>query len=161
MPQELLLTIISGLLLLTGLLGAILPLLPGPPLSLAGLVLYGLATHFTRISVTAVIIFSVLTALTLLLDILAPALGAKGYKASRGGTWGAILGAVFGLLVLGPAGIIFGPLLGAFLGEYLAVRNSEQALGAAWGAFLGFLLGTAVRLGVSVAMAGYFVYALF
>lgn len=153
--------ILSGILMLVGVVGAVLPFLPGPPLSFAGLLLYALATHFVKVSPVALIVFGILTALTLVLDIAAPALGARGYKATRSGILGSILGAIFGMFVAGPVGIIIGPFVGGFLGEYFAVYDPERAFWTAWGALVGFLFGTVVRFGVTVAIGVYFIYALF
>lgn len=152
--------ILAAILILLGIAGAVLPFLPGPPLALAGLIIYGFATDFSKVSITTVIIFTLLTILTLILDVAAPALGAKGYKASRWGIIGAFAGAILGMFVLGPLGIIIGPFVGGFVGEMIANPDSTRALRTAWGAFVGFLVGTVVRLGITFAMAGYFVYAL-
>lgn len=153
---------ISGFLILLGLAGAALPFLPGPPLSLAGLVLYGFATDFEKVGVTAIIVFSSLTLLTILLDVFGPALTAKSYKSTGYGVAGALLGAVFGVLVLGPLGAFVGPFVGAFAGEMLAPKvRVETAFRAAWGAFVGLLVGTIFKFVVTLAMAGYFVFSLF
>jgi len=153
--------ILAAALILLGIAGAVLPFLPGPPLALAGLIIYGVATDFRAVSVTAIVVFSLFTILTLILDVVAPALGAKGYKASRAGVIGAFAGAVFGMFVLGPLGVILGPFFGGFIGEMMSNANAHRVWRAAWGAFVGFLLGTVVRLGITLAMAGYFVLALF
>lgn len=104
------------------------------------------------------VVFGILTVLTVVLDFIAPALGAKGYKASFWGVLGSAIGAIVGIFVLGPFGIILGPLIGGFAGEYLYVRDTNRALKSAWGSFLGFVAGSVIRFGVAVAMAAYFVY---
>lgn len=154
-------TIVAGILIFLGLAGAVLPFLPGPPLALAGLIIYAVAQGTDKVSVLAILVFSVLTILTLILDFLAPVLGAKGYKASRYGVVGSFVGAIFGMFVLGPLGIIIGPFIGGFCGEILANRGAYSAWRTAIGSFVGFLVGTVFRLGVTLAIAGYFVYALF
>lgn len=154
-------TLIAGVLILVGFAGAILPFLPGPPLALAGLIIYGFATDFTAVSVTAIIVFSILTAVSFVLDVFAPALAARGYKASSYGMIGSVLGGVFGMAVLGPLGLVLGPLAGGFVGEYLAAPDAQKALRTAWGAFVGFFVGTAVKFLVTLAMAIYFIFSLF
>lgn len=161
MDNHTLVAIISAILMLGGIAGSILPFLPGPPLGLAGLLLYAIVTKFQTVSVAAIIIFGALTILTIVLDVAAPALGAKGKKASRQGVWGSIIGGIAGMFVMGPFGIVIGPFVGAFIGEYLNKPNSEQALRAAWGSFLGFLVGTLARTAVAIAMGVYFLYAIF
>lgn len=153
--------IISGLLILLGIAGTVLPFLPGVPIALAGLVLYGYVTGWHGVSVTAIIVFSALTLLTFLLDVFAPALGARGYKSTTYGVVGAIFGAIIGVMTLGPIGAFVGPFVGALLGELLVSRSTaDQALKSAWGAFVGFLVGTLFKLAVTLAMLAYFVYVL-
>ncbi|OGE83905.1 MAG: hypothetical protein A3B10_02140 [Candidatus Doudnabacteria bacterium RIFCSPLOWO2_01_FULL_44_21] len=155
--NEIILILISSFLILVGLVGTILPFLPGPPLSLAGLILYGWFTKFETVSILAVVIFSILTLFTFLFDIFAPALAAKGYRSSKYGAWGAVIGVLLGIVVLGPIGAFLGPFLGAFVGEFIAQRNHQVALRAAWGAFVGILIGTIFKLTITLAMLGYFI----
>lgn len=156
--NEALIAVISGLIILGGLVGTVLPLLPGVPFSLAGLILYAWFTNFQNVTVLGVIIFSILTAITILLDFFAPAMGAKSYKASKAGSIGSLLGAFFGIFFLGPIGIFLGPLIGGFLGEYLANPDKQHAMRAAWGAFVGMMIGTLFKLIVTISMFGYFLY---
>src|SRR3989344_3639537 len=152
-------TILSGLLILIGMAGTVLPLLPGPPVSLAGLILYGFVTDFEKVGITGIIVFSSLTLLTILFDIFGPALAAKGYKSTGYGASGALLGAIFGVVVLGPLGAFLGPFLGAFIGEMMAPKaHVENALRSAWGAFVGLLIGTMFKLAVTLAMLVYFIF---
>lgn len=99
--------------------------------------------------------------ITLVLDFVAPMLGAKKYRASKFGIFGALLGFITGIFALGLWGIILGPLVGAFLGELLARRRPKQAFGSALGAFLGFVAGTLFRIIVILVMAGFFIASLF
>ena len=153
--------ILTSFLILLGLAGSFIPILPGPPLAWAGLLIYGILTDFQEASVLAVVIFGVITVISLAIDMLAPVLGAKGYKATRSGIIGAFLGALIGVFVAGPIGIALGPLVGAFVGEYIAHRNHERALKVAWGSFVGFLVGTLVKVVVVLAIAAYFISILF
>ncbi len=75
--------ILCFILILIGLIGVILPLLPGVPLAWLGLFIYALATDFDKISITTTIIFFVITMMSLLMDFVVPLIGARGYKASR------------------------------------------------------------------------------
>jgi len=105
--------ILAGILIFGGFLGALLPLLPGPPLAMAGLLIYAIAERFTSVSPWVVGALALLTLSTILVDVFAPVLAAKGYKASRLGVIGSFVGAIVGLW-FGPLGIIVGPFVGAF-----------------------------------------------
>ena len=98
--------IICSILMIAGLLGVVLPVLLGIPLSWLGLLIYALGTGFERISITTVIVFFLLTVLTLVLDFVTPMLGAKKYRASKFGIVGSFLGFAIGIFVLGFWGII-------------------------------------------------------
>ncbi len=151
-------TITSGVLILVGILGTVAPFLPGPPLVLGGLLLYGAVTDFANFSGWVIGVFVFLTILAFVLDFIAPAIGVR---SSHMGTVGAFIGTVLGVAFFGPLGIVIGPLLGAFLGELFHSNDAAHAAQAAWRAFTAFVIGTAIKLGVVFAMAGYFVYLLF
>jgi len=155
------LAIVCSILMVVGLLGVVLPILPGIPLSWLGLFIYAIGTGFERISITTVVIFFILMVLTLILDFVAPMLGARKYKASRFGVFGAFLGFTVGIFVLGIWGIILGPFIGALLGELIARKKPKQALRSALGAFLGFVLGALFKMIVILVMAGFFIASLF
>jgi uncharacterized protein len=152
--------IVAFLLIMLGFIGSILPILPGPPLAFGGLWLFAWQTDYERITSTALVIFGALTLLTFVVDLLAPALGARGYKSSRYGVIGSFIGAFVGIFVLGPLGVIIGPLAGAFIGEMVYARNFENALMVAWGSFVGFLIGSFFKLVVVFSMLVYFAYVL-
>lgn len=158
--MNILVYILVTILMLVGLLGSILPFLPGPPLSFAGLLIYAIFDRFESVSIIVVIIFAVLTILTLIFDFFAPILGAKGYKASKWGIIGSLLGAVIGLW-FGPVAIFILPLVGAFVGEYFYIRDSNKALKTAWGSFIGMMFGLFFRTGVAIIMLFYWLYAIF
>jgi len=124
------------------------------------LFLYAWFTDYEKITPLVLIIFGILLLLTIIVDVAAPALGAKGYKSSRYGVIGSILGAFLGMFFL-PIGIIVGPFVGGFVGEYFFGRNLEHATRVAWGSFVGLLIGSLFKLAVIAGMFVYFVYALF
>ncbi|MBM3917778.1 MAG: DUF456 domain-containing protein [Sphingomonadales bacterium] len=142
--MELLMTILGFILILSGLLGSFLPLLPGPPISYAGLLLL----HFygnTPFSNIILIVFAALVIALVFLDYLLPIWTTKKFGGSKAGQWGATLGVLLGLFA-GPWGIVLGPLFGAYLGELVAGSNNTNAWQSAKGAFLGFLLGTGLKI---------------
>src|SRR3989344_2375443 len=154
-------TILLGFFLTAlGLLGVFLPFLPGVPIAWLGIFLYAYLTDFTAISLTAVMIFLALTVLTIILDFIAPIIGAKTYKASRYGIWGSFLGLTVGIFTLGPIGIIVGPFAGAFLGELLSRKEPKQALKSSFGTLVGFLAGALIKIIVILIMLGFLVYGI-
>jgi len=159
--MDTLLIILSFVMVTIGLLGIVLPILPSITIAWLGLLLFAYATEFSVITLKAVIIFLILTVLVMALDIAAPLLGAKKYRASKYGTLGAFGGTILGLLFLGPIGIIVGPLAGAFLGEFFSGRNSKEALQSAKGTLIGFLASSLIKLVLVLVMLGFLIAALF
>jgi len=150
---------ISIILIITGLLGCILPILPGPPFSFLGLLLI----HFSRFadfSVTFLVITAVVAVIVTILDYLVPIWGTKKFGGTKAGQWGATIGMIIGMLFLGPVGLILGPLVGAIIGESINGAKSKNALRAGLGAFIGFLLGVGLKLAASIYMTYHFVKAL-
>jgi len=147
--------------MVVGLIGVVLPFLPGIPLAWLGLFIYALGTGFDKISITTIIVFFILMILTLALDFAAPMLGARKYKASKYGLIGVFLGFTVGILVFGFWGIIFGPFIGALLGELITKREPRRAFKSALGAFLGFIAGTLFKIVIVLIMIGFFIASLF
>lgn len=147
--------------MIVGLLGVVLPILPGIPLSWLGLFIYALATGFERISIITVIVFFLLTVFTLVLDFLAPVMGAKKYRASKLGMIGAFIGGIVGIVAFNIWGIILGPIIGAFIGELVARKKPKQAFSSALGTFIGFIVGALFKIIVIIIMAGFFIASLF
>ncbi|MFZ5429632.1 MAG: DUF456 domain-containing protein [Bacteroidota bacterium] len=148
--------IISGILLMIGgIAGCALPVLPGPPLSYLGLLLL----HFTsghEFTPRFLLIWGLITLLVTLIDYLIPVWGAKKFGASRPGIWGSIIGLFIGLIFFPPFGIIIGPFAGAVIGELLSGKNTPHALRAGFGSFAGFLAGVLLKLVASGMMTWYF-----
>lgn len=152
--------ILSSLLIGAGLIGVVLPFIPGVPLAWLGVLFYGYHTGFETISVSTVAWLFLVAAVTVIIDLIAPVLGAERYNSSKSGTFGAIIGLFVGMLILGPFGIVLGPPLGAFSGEMLAGKDSKRALQSAWGSFVGFVISTVLKLIAVVVIASVFIAAL-
>ncbi len=152
--MDIVLIVIGLLLLLTGLVGCMLPVVPGPPLSFLAL----LMLEFTRwgdFSARFLWIAAAIAIVVTVLDNIVPVMGTKRFGGTKGGIWGASIGLVVGLF-LGPAGIITGPFVGAYLGELAAHSDSGKAMKAALGSFLGLLTGVVLKLIVSGVFSWYF-----
>ena len=148
--MELLWTLLGFVLLLVGLIGSFLPILPGPPISFIGLLLiHFLGKH--AVSNELLWVYAFLSILLLVLDYLLPSWTTKKFGGSKAGQWGATAGVLVGIFA-GPWGIFFGPLIGAYLGELISGRKNQDAWQSAKGAFLGFLLGTGLKMMLVGAM---------
>jgi uncharacterized protein len=160
MDNTILLWVLSVSLILTGLAGIVLPLLPGAPLLLAGLVLAAWAEDFVYVGYGTLAILAVLAALIYAVDFFAGILGARHFGASPRALVGAAIGAVVGLF-LGFVGIILGPFIGAVIGE-LSMRRELVAAGrAGLGTTIGLLLGVAAKIAIGLTMVGIFVLVRF
>lgn len=144
-----------------GFLGTFLPILPGVPLAWLGILLYAYFTGFAKITLTTVLIFFGLVLFTMLVDFVAPIIGAKKYNASKQGIAGAFLGFLVGVVFLGPLGIVIGPLGGAFLGELLSGKREGAAIQSAFGTFIGFLAGSLIKIIVVFIFLGFLLVAVF
>ena len=145
----------AALLVGLGLVGLVLPGLPGAPLILMGLILGAWANDFTYVGLWTIVVLTVLAGLTYAVDFWATMFGAKKFGASKRAIIGALIGLVAGLF-LGLPGVIFGPFIGAVIGELSARRNLQQAARAGIGATIGLVLGAALKIALALAMIGIF-----
>jgi uncharacterized protein YqgC (DUF456 family) len=147
-------------LIVVGLAGVVLPALPGTLLIFAGILLGAWIDDFARIGGWTIGIAAVLTALSFACDYLAAALGARRFGASRQALVGAAVGTVLGIFS-GLWGLVFMPLAGAAIGEYLVIRDLQRAGHVGIATAVGLLVGTAVKIAIAFGMVGLFVAALF
>lgn len=150
--------ILGILLILTGIAGSLLPLLPGPPIAFAGLLVQQFRDP-APFSTRFLVIWAVVVVVTLVLDYLIPIWGTKKFGGSSYGVWGCTLGFLAAFWI-GPWGVIIGPFAGAFIGEMIAKNDSKHALRAAWGSFVGFLFGSLLKLVACFVMLYYLVVSL-
>ena len=158
--MDIFLVIIAGVLMLIGLAGALIPVLPGPPLSYAGILLL----HFSKygsFSTRFLLLWAVLTIAVTVLDYLVPIWGAKKFGGTKAGIRGSTIGLLIGLFFFPPIGLIVGPFAGAFIGDLIAGKKGGEALKSAFGSFVGFLIGTGLKLVLSALMLYYFVTTLY
>jgi uncharacterized protein YqgC (DUF456 family) len=139
------LVIVAIILVITGIVGCIVPALPGVPLSYLALVLLRFSDKGDKVSNTLLIVYGVLTAVVTVLDYVIPAWGTKRFGGSKWGVWGSTIGLLVGLF-MGPLGIVIGPFVGAVVFELLGGKPSREAIRAGWGTFVGLLSGTIIKL---------------
>jgi uncharacterized protein YqgC (DUF456 family) len=154
-----LLIILSGICIVVGIVGSLVPVLPGPPISYIGLIILQLTSKHP-FSARFLIILGILTVFVFVIDYVIPVYGTKKLHGSRYGIWGSAIGLIIGILFFLPFGIIVGPLLGAFIGELVTGKDIARALKSALGSIVGFLAGTAIKLVLSITMAYYYVISL-
>lgn len=142
--MDILLIVLGAVCMLLGLLGCVLPALPGPPVSYVGLLLLH-CTDRIQFSLTEMLVLLLLVIVAQVLDYFIPILGSKYSGGTRWSSWGAFVGSVVGLFFL-PAGLFLGPFLGAVAGELLGAADLSRALKSGIGALAGFLLGTVLKL---------------
>ena len=130
--------------MLVGLIGCIIPGLPGVPIAYVGLWI-AQATERVDFSWQALLVWGIVTIVVTVLDYVVPALGTKRYGGTKWGVWGSTIGVFVGMF-FGAVGVIVGPLAGAVLGEMLNGKEWREALRAGWGSFIGLLFGTILKL---------------
>lgn len=157
--MDIALIILWILLIVVGLFGSVLPILPGPPLSFLGLLVIHRTTS-VQFSPTLLRILWWLAVLTVALDYIIPVWWTKKYGWSKAGTRGSFGWLVIGLFFFPPFGMILGPLIGAFVGEYVVNQDKKYALKSARGSFLWFLLWTGVKIIVCGVMLWYGIKAI-
>lgn len=156
--MDIVLLILGFVLMLTGILGSFLPVLPGPPVSWVGLLLL----YLTRAVPDDWWVLGITLAIALLVvavDYIIPVVGTKRYGGSKAGMIGTTVGLLVAIVfpVLGLAGIIIWPFIGAVVGEIANKSDQRTALKAAFGSFIGFLTGTFLKFLVAVIFLGLFI----
>jgi len=157
--MDILLISIGFILCLVGIIGSVLPVLPGPPFGWLGLLLLELTetipNNYWFLGITFVIAIGIF-----ILDYMMPAISTKKFGGSKAGAIGAIIGLIIGVFFSPiPFGFLIGPFVGAFIGELVFNKTeSKQALKAAFGSFLGFLASTFMKLLVSFIFLGFFIW---
>jgi uncharacterized protein len=155
--------IVAVLLVVVGIAGTILPMLPGVPLVFAGLLLAAWHGGFDQVSILTMVIIGVIASLAWAVDFVASIATAKKFGASKYALWGAGIGAIVGIAG-GIVGLIIGPAIGAVIGELITHRNTSKeattkatTVGIAAG--LGFVLALAIKIVLVLTMLAVFAYA--
>lgn len=155
--MDLLLIIIGAVLMIVGIFGSFLPVLPGVPVSWLGLLVLHLAPsipmNYWLLGITLVI-----AVLIYVLNFSIPAMGTKRFGGSKAGMIGATIGLVVGLIAPVPFGVLIGPFVGAFIGEIINKSNSRSALKAAFGSFIGFLASSFMEFVIALGFLALYIY---
>jgi len=155
----LILATLAVVMVIVGLIGVVMPALPGHILILAGLIVGAWANGFTRVGVWTLVVLGIIALASYGVDFVAVALGAKRLGASPRAMTGAALGTIAGLF-FGLPGVIVGPFVGAVIGELTTNRDLAKAGKAGVAAWIGFAIGTAVKVALAFLMIGIFLVAL-
>ena len=157
--MDIALWILAFALIAVGLVGTVMPALPGPPMVLLGILLAAWIDRFAKISVLVCAIISVLALAAIAIDWIAGAMGARRVGASKWAVIGATVGAILGVLS-GFWGLLFMPLVGAAIGEFIARQDLLRAGQVGLATWIGMLLGTVAKLAIVAMMIGIFAGAL-
>lgn len=151
--------ILAVVLVVAGVIGTVLPALPGASFVFAGVALAAWIDDFARISGWTLVVLGVLTAIAWLVDFVSGFYGAQRAGASKYALAGAAVGTVAGVFT-GLVGLIFMPLAGAAIGEFLARRDALRAGKVGVATWVGMLIGTVAKVAIVFLMVGIFVAAL-
>jgi uncharacterized protein len=155
METNALMWLLAIVLMVVGLIGTVLPALPGVILVLAGVIVGAWIDDFAKVPVWIVVLIAVLAVIAWATDYVATLLGAKKAGASTLALVGAAIGTIVGIF-MGLIGVLFLPLIGAALGQYLSERNSRNAAKVGIATWLGLLVGTVVKIAIVFMMLGIF-----
>lgn len=149
--------VLVGVLMIVGLIGSIVPFVPGTPLILAGALIYAFVTDFDVLGLWRLVILAVIAALAWTLQHVAGAVGARRAGGSRHAVIGALAGVAIGLF-FPPIGLLVGPLVGAVGGELLRTGNLEHSVRSGLGAFIGTLGGAVAHFALALVMVALFLW---
>jgi hypothetical protein len=155
--MELLFIGLGLILIIVGIIGAFLPVMPGLPFSYLALVILQLVS--SPFTTRFMVLWLVIVAVLMILDNVLPTWGTKKFGGTAYGVWGSIIGLIVGFF-FPPVGFVVGPLVGAFAGEIIGGSKTDKAMKAAIGSFLGFAMATGLKVGAACLMGFYYFKAI-
>lgn len=163
--MDVFLIVMAFICLLLGIIGSVVPGLPGPPISWVGLLLAGF-TPWVETTPLLLIVTGVIAVVITLFDYIVPSLTTRHMGGSKYGVWGCNIGLIISIfgLPFGPTGllgVILWPFIGALIGEYVHQHDIQPSVKAAFGAFLGFITGTLLKLAYCIIILAIVVTELF
>ncbi|HWU77380.1 MAG TPA: DUF456 domain-containing protein [Rhodanobacter sp.] len=153
--MDIALYILAALLMIGGLAGSILPALPGIPMVFGGIWLAAAVDGYRHLGLWWLLIIGMIGLLGVIVDFVAGTLGAKRVGASSRALWGAAIGTFAGMF-FGIPGLLFGPFVGALLGELASGTSVLRSTHVGVGTWLGLVFGTLLKLVLSFLMIGLF-----
>jgi len=163
--MEVVIIVIGIVILIIGLVSCILPPLPGAPLALLAVGLVDWQFESVEFSLWFYLIYGLFAIASTFLDNILAVYGTKKMGGTKAGVRGSFIGLLAGLFLLGPFvgpfAVIIGPFLGAVAGEIMVGTDNKRALKSGIGSFIGFLVGTGLKLGISLVLAFYFFRSVF
>ena len=158
--MDILLILLSGFLILLGIFGSFLPIIPGPLTSWLGILILSFS-EFVIIDKVSLVVSFIIALGIFVMDYFVPVLGAKKFRGGRGSIIGSSVGLICGILFIGPFGIFLGPFIGAFTVELIVNKdNKKGAPKAAIGSLIGFLSGVFLKFLISIAFAFFYLKSL-
>ena len=158
---EIILFAISIIIMMTGMAGIIVPIIPSIPLIWLGSFIYAIFTHFEKITWVVLLIFALLTIFSIVLENIGNVYGAKRFGATKWGIIGSIVGTGVGFYTGGPVGLILGPVIGTIIFEFIGGKGYKGAFKSGLGNFVGFLGGSILKFIVGLAMIIVFIWKIF
>lgn len=152
--------IIAFILFLIGLVGTLLPVMPGVALIWSGMLVYGLITGFEAFGWTFLLGQALIALAVLGIDYFLTAMGSKYFGGSKAALWGAAGGLLVGIFFF-PVGLLIGPFIGATLADLIARKNSSQAVKSGLGASIGFWTALPLKLIMEIVMITWFIFRVF
>ncbi len=152
--------VVASLFFLIGLVGTLVPILPGALMIWLGMLLYALIAGFDQFSLYFFLSQALLALTVMGVDYLFAVMGSRYFGGTKAALWGAAIGLLVGVFFF-PIGLLVGPFLGAALADLLFRRNPGQAVKSGLGASFGFWSALPIKLGLEAVMIGWFVYRIF
>lgn len=138
--------LLSTVIIIVGLAGIFIPVLPGVPLVFAGTLVYAWVTGFKVITIGYVVLFALLTALASLVDYVGGLITARKFGASKYGLIGSIIGGIAGLVIFNIPGMLIGQLLGVIAGELYFGTEMKKSFQAGLAVFIGYLMASFIKV---------------
>ncbi len=148
--MDLFLIIISSLLIILGMVGSFMPIIPGPLTSWFGLFIFNLIPT-AEINSTILVITFIIAVIIFILDYLIPIYGSKYFGATKYGIIGASIGLVVGILSPIPFGILIGPIFGALIGELMFNNDLKKSIKSSIGVLIGFVASSLIKFVTCIA----------
>lgn len=153
--------VISLIMMMVGMAGIVVPIIPSTPLIWVGAFIYAISTHFEKITWVMLLLFALMTIFSVVLENLGNVYGAKKFGATRWGILGSFVGTGAGFFMGGPVGLILGPIVGTIIFEVIGGKGYKGALKSGLGNFMGFVGGSMIKMIVGLVMISLFVWKVF